>query len=259
LDLQSARRLPHAALVESPDEGARRDLALELAAAALCEGAGEKPCRRCRHCRKVFLGIHPDVTVVAREEPRPSAPKHREITVGQIRALIAASAVLPNEAERRVFIIEEAETMNRSAQNALLKLLEEPPAWITLILCTENALELLPTVRSRCVSLRKNAAGPAPDAEYTVFARELLKAYASRDALTISRACALRENLDGQALAALLAAARFLTAEALCVREEDFGLKRAELLRLNTEFNRAETYLRANVSVKHVLGMLSAL
>ena len=257
MDVPTERRLPHAYLVESPDESVRRTLALDLAAAALCESPGEKPCRACKHCHKVYAGIHPDVTVVAREEAERGA-KRREITVGQIRALIGASAVLPNEAARRVFIVEEAETMNRSAQNALLKLLEEPPTWITLILCAENALELLPTVRSRCVLTRKNAAPPAPEAEFTAFARELLSAYAARDALTLARACVLRENLDGQTLAEFLAAAQLLTAEALCGREENFGLNRAELLKLNGEFNRAETYLRGNVGVKHVLGMLSA-
>lgn len=257
MDTQTERRLPHAYLVESSDEGERRAMALDIAAEALCESPGARPCRVCRHCRKVYAGIHPDVTVVAREETKPGE-KRREITVGQIRALTAASAVLPNEASRRVFLIDGAESMNRAAQNALLKLLEEPPAWLCLILCPENALELLDTVRSRCVLRRKNAAPPPQPPETETFARELLRAFAARDDLVLLRACALREGLDTQSLTALLVAAQTLTAEALCGRGEDFGLGRGELLRLNGEFSRGEAYLRSNVGVKHVLGMLSA-
>ncbi len=86
----------------SGDGDAARSRARELAAAALCESSGAKPCRACRHCRKVFQGafpgIHPDVALVERAADK-SGKLRREITVDQIRALAVDAAVLPNEAD----------------------------------------------------------------------------------------------------------------------------------------------------------------
>ena len=111
----------------SGDGDAARSRAREMAAAALCESSGAKPCRACRHCRKVFQGafpgIHPDVALIERAADK-SGKLRREITVDQIRALAVDAAVLPNEADGKVYIFPEADTMNIAAQNAFLKLLE---------------------------------------------------------------------------------------------------------------------------------------
>ena len=81
----------------------------------------------------------------------------RDITVDQIREISADAYILPNEADRKVYIINEAEKMNLSAQNASLKLLEEPPNGAVLLLCTDNPSALLPTVRSEAVKPLRSA------------------------------------------------------------------------------------------------------
>ena len=81
----------------------------------------------------------------------------------QIREMIGQAQIMPNEAPGKAFIVHEAETMNPNAQNALLKLLEEPPRGVVLILSTATPAMLLPTVRSRCVELSLNAEVPAPE------------------------------------------------------------------------------------------------
>ena len=134
--------------------------ARELAAEALCQGEPPRPCRACRACRKVFRGVHPDVTVVERRTDESGKPR-KEILVDQIRALSAEAVVRPNEGSARVYIFPEAEAMNTSAQNAFLKLLEEPPVQAYFLLCAEDPERLLETVRSRCAQLRLGGAAAA--------------------------------------------------------------------------------------------------
>ena len=150
LKIADPGRLSHAYLISAPDMQAALAQVGELAAAAVCTGGGKKPCHQCRACHKVAENIHPDVITIARLEDDKGRPK-REIGVDQIRQLSADACVMPNEAARKVYIIREAETMNIPAQNAALKLLEEPPLGALFLLCTTNASQLLPTVRSRCV------------------------------------------------------------------------------------------------------------
>ncbi len=139
----------HVHCQSSPDS---RTPLREMAAAALCESGGAKPCRACRHCRKVFQGefpgIHPDVALVERAADKSGKPR-REILVDQIRALAVDTLVLPNEADGKVYIFPEADKMNLAAQNAFLKLLEEPPQQTVFILVSEEPEKLLETIRSR--------------------------------------------------------------------------------------------------------------
>ena len=155
LEFADASRLSHAYILsaQSREEGIRT--ARRLAAAAVCTASGPVPCMKCRSCRKVAEGIHPDVISVARLVDDKGRQK-KEITVDQVRRMAADSYVLPNEAARKVYIIEDADMMNVQAQNAALKLLEEPPAGVMFILCAENAQLLLPTVRSRCATAERH-------------------------------------------------------------------------------------------------------
>ena len=117
-----------------------------LAAALVCDRrGGALPCLSCAGCRKAEGGIHPDIVRVGDDG--------KDISVAQVRALRADAYIRPNEAERKVYILENAQTMNASAQNAMLKLLEEGPAYAAFLLLTDNAAALLPTVRSRCEHL----------------------------------------------------------------------------------------------------------
>ena len=154
LRIQGGTELAHAYIAASMNEEARLGLARTLAAAMLCEADGvERPCGRCRACRKSLAGNHPDIVLVSAGLDSQGR-KRREMTVDQVRGLVSDAQVMPNEGRRKVFILADAGIMNRQAQNALLKLLEEPPANTAFILCAENPALLLPTVRSRCELLR---------------------------------------------------------------------------------------------------------
>ena len=167
LRIPGGAKLAHAYIAASMNADTRAELGRTLAAAMLCEddAAPQKPCGHCRACRKTLLGIHPDVITVA-PGLDSQGRKRREMTVDQVRAVAATAAVMPNEGRRKAYVIEDADTMNTQAQNALLKLLEEPPESAAFILEAANASLLLPTVRSRCEMIRANAdAEASPEAE----------------------------------------------------------------------------------------------
>ena len=140
------RGLGHAYIISGPEGSGRHTLARILAQAMVCREESGGPCGRCAACKKVQAGIHPDVAVWSGEEGKP-------ITVDQIRQLRSDAYVRPNEAPRKVYLLEGADRMNPSAQNAMLKLLEEGPAYAAFLLLAENSAALLPTVRSRCEEL----------------------------------------------------------------------------------------------------------
>ena len=145
------RGLSHAYIISGPAGSGKHILARSLAAGMLCTSPGERPCGRCAPCLKVKKGIHPDVSVIAGpEEGKP-------ITVDQVRALRADACIRPNEGERKVYILEGE--MNVSAQNALLKLLEDGPPFASFLLLARNSGALLETVRSRCEEVSLLPAG----------------------------------------------------------------------------------------------------
>lgn len=150
--------LSHAYLITGGGGDSRAVFAGRLAAAYLCEGDAP-PCGRCRACRKVGKGSHPDLSRTA------PPPDKAEITVEQIRSLRADAYVRPNEGRRKVYVIDPADAMNPAAQNALLKVLEEGPAYAAFLLVSDRPGKLLDTVRSRCelLSLPREDALPGPE------------------------------------------------------------------------------------------------
>lgn len=256
LKITNPDRLSHAYLISAPDIQAAIARAMVLAAAAVCSGEGEKPCNRCRACRKVAENIHPDVITLARLEDDKGRLK-REISVDQIRQLSADACIMPNEAPRKVYIIREAETMNLPAQNAALKLLEEPPLGALFLLCTTNASQLLPTVRSRCVELNLTGAQAAPDQALAGLAAAYLKAVASGDRARLFRWCAENEGMDGRTVADFVACVTERLGDMLCARQSSQGLSHRELHRLCALMDRCGAYLRVNVGPKHIFGLLA--
>ena len=153
---EEGRGLSHAYILSGPSGSGKHTLARLLAGAMLCSApAKQRPCGRCGPCKKVFGGIHPDVSVIS--GPGPGKP----ITVDQVRALRADAYIRPNEGERKVYLLEGADRMNAGAQNAMLKLLEEGPAYAAFLLLADNGGGLLQTVRSRCEELALAPVSPA--------------------------------------------------------------------------------------------------
>lgn len=137
--------LSHCYILEGPAGSGKKTLARLLAAAMECQGDGDVPCGTCPACHKIFGGGHPDVITV--DSDRATVP------ISVIRDMQTDAYIRPNEGRRKVYILPRAQDMQAPAQNALLKLLEEPPAYCAFLLLTDNMEKLLPTVRSRAVVL----------------------------------------------------------------------------------------------------------
>lgn len=139
-------RLSHSYLLAGPAGSGKHTLARLLAAAMECEGP-QPPCGVCRACRKALSGNHPDILMV-------DDPERKQVPVDLVRQARTELFVRPNEGRRKVLIFPRAQDLNASAQNALLKVLEEPPDYGAFLLLARSPEALLPTIRSRCVELR---------------------------------------------------------------------------------------------------------
>lgn len=138
-------RLSHALIFEGSGEELRYKAAVELAKAVLCKGE-LKPCGICASCNKADSGNHPDIHII--EKASDSAV----IKIDAVRDIRSKALMLPNEGAKSVFIIKEAQTMNPNAQNALLKIFEEPQSHVLFILTCPSKASLLETVISRATS-----------------------------------------------------------------------------------------------------------
>ena len=146
-----AGTLPHALILEGASGSGKKLIALNIAAALACTGksgdSSSVPCLKCLECRKVFEGLCPDVIFVNRGEKA-------SIGVEEARFVREDVKVIPNDLERKIYIIDEADKMTDQAQNALLLTLEEPPSYAVFILLCESASRLLETIRSRAPVFR---------------------------------------------------------------------------------------------------------
>ena len=145
----SKGHVSHFYLISGPEGSGKHTLAKLLGAAILCQGE-DKPCGRCTPCRKVMDGSHPDFITV-------DDPEKKTVTVDLIRQARADVYIQPNESEYKIYMFPRAQDMGLPGQNALLKILEEPPKYGVFLLLTDNPDKLLPTVRSRCTELNMQA------------------------------------------------------------------------------------------------------
>ena len=136
----AAGKLPHCCAICGPEGSGKHTLARLLAAAMQCQGDGA-PCGSCAACKKVFSGNHPDVLFC-------EDPEHKLFGVDPARRIAADACIRPNEGRSKVYIFPQE--LGIPAQNALLKLIEEPPAYAAFLFLTPDPERLLPTVRSRC-------------------------------------------------------------------------------------------------------------
>lgn len=141
-------KVSHAYILNGEKGAGKKMLANLFATTLLCEKAGPDPCNECHSCRQAESGNHPDIIRLTHEKPNT-------ISVDDIREQVNNTILIkPYQGPYKIYIIPQADMMSVQAQNALLKTIEEPPEYAVIMLLTENADTLLPTIASRCVMLK---------------------------------------------------------------------------------------------------------
>jgi DNA polymerase III subunit delta' len=242
--LLNVRRVPNALLLAGADGVGKKRFALELAKAFVCQNQkNAEACDACSNCRRadnfafpksddrdafkrVIFSEHPDIGLIL--------PYGKNILVDAIRELETEANFRPYEAKARFFVIDDADKMNDAASNALLKTLEEPPAASHIFLIASRPDALLPTIRSRCQTLRF---APIETKEIENYLAET-KRFSTEDARLLARLSGGRlghaietdvEKFKAQR------AAMLSVLESILVKEN-----RAELLRIGEEMNDAK-------------------
>jgi DNA polymerase-3 subunit delta' len=149
-----ARRLPGSLLFAGRAGVGKLQAAIAVAQALNCRESDEDACGVCASCTRIERGEHGDVVVL-----RPEG-KGGQLRAEAVRSAIADVPFRPFEGRHRVIILVDAERMNPTTANTILKTLEEPPPWATLILVTSNEATLLPTILSRCQAFRFSPLAP---------------------------------------------------------------------------------------------------
>ena len=140
-------KISHAYILNGENMAGKMMLAEAFAMALQCEAGGDEPCMECRSCRQAMAHNQPDIIYVTHDKPNI-------ISVDDIRSQLNNDIVIkPYSSKYKIYIVDEAEKMNVQAQNALLKTIEEPPAYGIILLLTTNADGFLPTILSRCITL----------------------------------------------------------------------------------------------------------
>ena len=260
-------RLSHAVILEGADAETRKAAAKELAQAIVCTGE-VPPCGVCRSCKKAQSGNHPDIHFLEKDE------KSAFLKVDAVRALKELAMLLPNDGERSVFVIGEAQFMNVQAQNALLKILEEPAKHVHFILTADSKSVLLETIRSRATSfsLQQSDVSPALQSEEgKEAARAVLQALCGTE-LDLLTACAVFQK-DKTLLQAALGemelilrdsllsgtAAAKLTAEDALSQKLRGQFTTGKLLQMRAQLGELLSATRANANQNLTATALSAL
>lgn len=207
--------LSHALIFEGKAAEDRLGAAEEIAGAVLCEGE-EKPCGNCSKCRKVKNRTHPDVHILKKDE------KSGMIKVDAIRELKKLAQVRPNDGNKSVFIIDGAEFMNAQAQNALLKIFEEPAKHLLFILCCGAKSSLLDTIISRATSYSLGEESRSQQEDEKLqrareLASELAISFAAKNELEFIKRTAVMRN-DKELFRAVLVSLRLIVRDCVILQ-----------------------------------------
>jgi len=226
----------HSYLFEGVSGCGRKKTALALIQALFCSALSDDACGECPSCRKVAGGNHGDIHFI-----EPLADK-RDISIDQLRAMQRELSLRPYEAPRKACIIEPAERMSVNAANSLLKTLEEPPGSAIIILLTENAGMLLPTIRSRCQLIRFSSLSP-----------ENIQTLLERSGIAAETACLLAPMSGGSMQQALE-----LDDDSLIARRERLltTLDQLDINRIGTVFNASEVLSGSRDETLETLDMM---
>lgn len=161
----STNKVSHAYIINGERSSGKEFIARIFAMALQCEKGGAEPCGECHSCKQALSNNQPDIVYVSHEKPN-------SIGVEDIRAQINGDiGIKPYSSPHKIYIMNEGEKMTVQAQNALLKTLEEPPAYAVILILTTHVEALLPTILSRCVVLNMK---PVSDALVKKFLMEEL-------------------------------------------------------------------------------------
>lgn len=233
--------ISHAYILEGPAGCGKHTLALEMILALACENRADSshplPCMTCPTCRKIASGNCPDILTISRQEDKAT------MGIDVIRALRDGVAVMPNDLDFKIYVIEDAHTMTTQAQNALLLTLEEPPPFVLFLLLCERAEAMLETIRSRAPVLRMQ---PLPEQEISDY---LLSPARGKTART---ARALMEE-DAQEYAALLRMSNGRIGRALELLEDK---KRTPVLARRADISQLCTLLSDGTASDRILTLL---
>ena len=142
-----SQTVPHAFLIGGPSGSGKSTLAAEIAAAMNCLAGGNKdealPCGKCINCRRIYEGNHPDVKILAKKKDKAT------LGVDLVKDFREDMFLSSTESNHKIYIIDDAECMTPEAQNALLKVLEEPPKAVMIILLAKECDRILTTIKSR--------------------------------------------------------------------------------------------------------------
>lgn len=188
----AAGTLSHAYIIEGAKGSGKRTLAKLICAAVACK-SDDRPCMECLSCDKIMRDQSPDVIFVEADEGKI------QLGVDVIRRLRDNAVFGANDLEVKSYIFPEADTMNPQAQNALLKLLEEPPDGILFLLLCENAADLLPTIRSRAPVCRLEALPDSEIADWLLKNDDTAKKLAEQDREEFNVAIRLANGSLGRA------------------------------------------------------------
>lgn len=159
-------KVSHAYIINGEKSSGKEFVARVFSMALQCEKGGEEPCQECHSCKQALSDNQPDIIRVTHEKPNT-------ISVDDIRTQVNNDVgIKPYSSPYKIYIISEAEKMTPQAQNAILKTLEEPPAYAVMLLLTSNINALLPTIISRCVVLNMK---PVPDSLVRKYLMEQLQ------------------------------------------------------------------------------------
>lgn len=185
-DLAVEHKFPHAVILECSSEKICEEAALKIAEISLCTG-NTKPCGKCSNCIKMKSGYHPDVSIIS---PQGTG---KSIKIEDIRFIRDDAYIVSNEGGYKFYLIKNAESMTVQAQNAFIKILEEPPEKVIFLLLCASAGALLDTVKSRS-QIFKLDENFEESSESITLAKDLVQAAVKKDACEVIRCAAKIPN-----------------------------------------------------------------
>ncbi len=197
-NMVSKARVPPSLLLSGPEGAGKLQAAMNFAKALNCLREAEDEadaCDDCPTCNRIEQGGHSDVRLIGPEGPGG------QVKAEAVRQVVSESPFRPFEGKTRVYIFKDADRMNPTAANTLLKTLEEPPPWTILVLLTAHEAAMLPTLLSRCQKIRFLPLSPGEIADLLVkdhdVARDQANLAAAVSGGNVSKAlAALTEQLD---------------------------------------------------------------